>query len=89
MSFHRLLIKKGVSDTDVESSVSMLGKDFSRRQFKMFFLFFHTKLALTFHANCLLRRQYEWNAIAIFLEHQNIINLSYAEFAKSVGKVKV
>ena len=28
---------------------------------------FHRKLALTFHANCLLRRQFAWNVRAYFL----------------------
>ena len=40
---------------------------FSRRQMNDIFLTFPRKQDLTFHANCLLRRQFAWNAISCFL----------------------
>ena len=47
-----------------------MGKNFSRRHFEIFFLFFPWKPTLTFHANCLLyilRRQFAWNDKVDFL----------------------
>ena len=59
--------------------------------FYFYFFFFFTfcrKMNLTFHTNCLLRRQFAWNVRSIFLEkirkNKNIINLSSAEFIHSV-----
>ena len=40
---------------------------FSRRQIDDIFLIFPRKQDLTFHANCLLRRQFAWNVISCFL----------------------
>ena len=40
---------------------------FSRRQIDDIFLIFPRKQDLTFHANCLLRRQYAWNVKSCFL----------------------
>ena len=47
--------------------LSMLGKNFSRKHLEYFFFFFPRKQALTFHASCLLRRQFAWNVRACFL----------------------
>ena len=46
---------------------------------------------MTFHANCLLRRQFAWNVKSCFLGKiwKNIINLSSAKNAQRVIKVKV
>ena len=46
---------------------------------------------MTFHANCLLKRQFAWNVISCFLGkiRKQIINLSYAENAQRVVKVKI
>ena len=68
----------------------MLGKHFSRQHFEIFI--FNRKLALTFHANCLLRRQFAWNVKANFLQEktttkkkqEKIVNLSSAELAQRV-----
>ena len=48
-----------------------------------------TKQALTFHANCLLRRQFAWNVKAYFLQKnkKNIINLLSTEFVHSLLSV--
>ena len=48
-------------------TLSTLGKIFCRRHFEIFFLFFPEKKDLTFHANCLLRRQFAWNVKSCFL----------------------
>ena len=40
---------------------------FSRRQIDDIFLIFPRKQDLTFHANCLLRRQFAWNVKSCFL----------------------
>ena len=40
---------------------------FSRRQNDVIFLIFPRKQDLTFHANCLLRRQFAWNVKSCFL----------------------
>ena len=40
---------------------------FSRRQNDVLFLIFPRKQDLTFHANCLLRRQFAWNVKSCFL----------------------
>ena len=40
---------------------------FSRRQIDDIFLIFPRKQDMTFHANCLLRRQFAWNVISCFL----------------------
>ena len=40
---------------------------FSRRQTDDIFLIFPRKQDSTFHANCLLRRQFAWNVISCFL----------------------
>ena len=40
---------------------------FSRRQIDDIFLIFLRKQDMTFHANCLLRRQFAWNVISCFL----------------------
>ena len=41
---------------------------FSRRQNDVIFLIFPRKQDLTFHANCLLRRQFAWNVKSFFWE---------------------
>ena len=38
--------------------LSMLGKNFSKQNFKAFLLIFPRKKALTYHADCLLRRHF-------------------------------
>ena len=48
-------------------ALSMLSRNFSRQHCKTFFLIFPRKYALAFHAICLLRRQFAWNANACFL----------------------
>ena len=67
---------------------SALGKIFSRRHFEFFFLILPRKQVLIFHANCLLRRQFAWTVKAHFLDMTDISNLSSAELAKRVVKVK-
>ena len=47
--------------------LSMLGKNFSRRHFEIFFSFFLEEKDLTLHANCLLRRQSARNIKSCFL----------------------
>ena len=51
---------------------------FSRRQIDDIFLIFPRKQDLTFHANCLLRRQFAWNVLSCFLrkirkKFQNVV----------------
>ena len=70
--------------------LSMLDKHFSRPHFEMFFFLFSPELmALTFHANCLQRRQFACNVKAYFLEkiRKNIISLSSAEFVQRMVMV--
>ena len=59
----------------------MIGKNFSQH-FELFFLIFPRKQALTFHANCLLRKQFASNVKPVFGEQikKNDIHLSSAEF---------
>ena len=70
--------------------LSTLGKIFSRQYIEIFFLFFPEKF-LIFHANCLQWRQFAWNVKSCFLfsgNKKNIMNLSSAELAERVVKVK-
>ena len=52
----------------------------------IFLIFFPRKLALIFHANCLLRRQFAWNVKSCFLGKIRKISqiCCFAEFAKRV-----
>ena len=73
-------------------TVSILGKHFSRRHFKIKFLIFPRKQSLIFHANCLLRREYAGIVKPYFMRKnnkENIINLSSAEFDKKMLMVSM
>ena len=57
----------------------------------IFFHFFFQKIDLTFHTNCLPRRQFACNVKSHFFgekEKKNIISVSFAECAEKVLKVK-
>ena len=60
-----------------------LGKNVRRHHFEIIFLFFLKKIGLTFHANCLIKSQ-----ILFSRKYKKNINLSSAEFAQKVAKVK-
>ena len=67
---------------------STLGKIFSRRHIEIIFLFFPRKQALTFHANCLQGDNLHEMLNLVFWENKKNINLSSAESAQRVVKVK-
>ena len=48
-------------------TLSTLGKIFTRWHFEIFFLIFLRKQDMTFHANCLLWRQFAWTVKSCFL----------------------
>ena len=50
----------GISRTRVNFKLllSMLGKNFSRQHFEIFFLFFFSRKETLFHANCFLRNHF-------------------------------
>ena len=70
---------------------SILGKKKSGDSILKFFLIFPRKEALTFHANCLLRRQSAWNVKAYFLGKIGKISLicRLLELAPRVIKVNL
>ena len=75
--------------------LSMLGNDFSRRHFEILFWFFPEKLDLTFHANCLLRRQFAWNIKSYFLGKikeiwaiYHLLNLPHSTLSDSINPSK-
>ena len=57
------------------------------RSVSIFFLLFPENRLLTFHANCLLRRQFAWNVKAYFL--QKISSVSSAESVKRVVSILI
>ena len=65
----------------------MLGKNFSRRYFEIFFLFFPRKQDLSFYANC-IRNGDNLHNVSNPVSWKNIINLSSAELAQRVVMVK-
>ena len=74
--------------------LSMLGKNSADHiiiiiEIFFLFFFFFWKQSLTFHANCLLHRQFAWNIKHCFLEKKKrpSINLLSAECAQRVLKV--
>ena len=64
-------------------ALSSLDKKINRRHIKIFFLFFPRKQDLTVHANCL-----QSHDLSNLFSGKNITDLSSAEFAKRVVKVK-
>ena len=67
---------------------SMLGKHLSRRHFEIsFFFFFFRKYALVLHTNCQFARSVKAYSFRKKIR-QNITNLSSAELAQRVVKVK-
>ena len=73
-SFPICMWARGIVCNTGQLTLCLLGKNFSRQYFeKIFFLFFPTKYALTFHANCLPRRQFAWIVKAYFLEKKNCL----------------
>ena len=66
----------------------MLGKNFSRRHFEIFFLFFFSKWDLTLHANCLLGDNLHDVSESVCRKNKkHIVSLSSAEFAHSMVSV--
>ena len=71
-------------------TLSTLGKIFSRQHFEIFFLIFPRKQDLTFHANCLQGDNLHEMSDPVYVKNKkNIINLSSAENAQRVVKVKL
>ena len=70
-------------------TLSTLGKIFSRQHLEIFFLIFPRKQDLTFHANCLQGDNLHEMSDPVYAKNKkNIINLSSAENAQRVVKVK-
>ena len=65
-----------------------MGKNFSRGHSEIFFLLFLENKALTFHANCLHRRQFAQDVKSCFSgENKENMHLLSAEAAKGMTKV--
>ena len=69
-------------------TLGMLGNNFGRWHEIIFLFFFRKKRVLTFHANCLLRRQFALYVKSRFLQKIKCHQLWSAKLAKRMVKVK-
>ena len=86
---HLFRIQKAFDIRHINLTLSTLGKIFSRQHFEIFFSFFPRNQDLTFHANCLQGDNLHEMSDPVYVKNKkNIINLSSAENAQRVVKVK-